>query len=115
VGRVHRRADPRPAAAVLRLRVLLPLPALGPLPRTLNYSHYLFEAIPYACLSLGTLLDLNWDGPGFRRVLARLYLAIVVAMYFFFLPFLLALPIPTSWYYFEIRGWRPWTWFPTWV
>ena len=26
-------------------------------PRTLNYSHYLFEAIPYACLSLGTLLD----------------------------------------------------------
>src|SRR2546428_6250642 len=81
-------------------------------PRTLNYSHYLFEAIPYACLSLGTLLDLNWDGPGFRRVLARLYLAVVVAMYFFFLPFLLALPIPTSWYYFEIRGWRPWTWFP---
>jgi len=84
-------------------------------PRTLNYSHYLFEAIPYACLSLGTLLDLNWEGPGFRRVLARLYLAIVVAMYFFFLPFLLALPIPTSWYYFEIRGWRPWTWFPAWV
>ena len=26
-------------------------------PRTLNFSHYLFEAIPYACLSLGMLLD----------------------------------------------------------
>jgi hypothetical protein len=31
-------------------------------PRTLNYSHYLFEAIPYACLSLGLLLDRHWDG-----------------------------------------------------
>ena len=29
-------------------------------PRTLNYSHYLFEAIPYACLSLGLLLDRLW-------------------------------------------------------
>jgi dolichyl-phosphate-mannose-protein mannosyltransferase len=84
-------------------------------PRTLNYSHYLFEAIPYACLSLGTLLDRSWDGPGLRRLLARAYLGLVVAMFFFFLPFLLALPIPASWYYFDIRGWRPWTWFPTWV
>jgi dolichyl-phosphate-mannose-protein mannosyltransferase len=84
-------------------------------PRQLNYSHYLFEAIPYACLSLGTLLDHNWDGPGFRRLLSRGYVVLVIFMYFFFLPFLLALPIPISWYYFDIRGWRPWTWFPTWV
>ena len=84
-------------------------------PRTLNYSHYLFEAIPYACLSLGTVLDLNWDAAGWRRIAARSYLAVVVALYFFFLPFLLALPVPTSWYYFDIKGWRPWTWFPTWV
>jgi len=82
-------------------------------PRTLNYSHYLFEAIPYACLSLGTLLDFNWDGP--RRALARGYLVLLVAMYLFFLPFLLALPVPAPWYYFDIHGWRPWTWFPTWV
>ena len=41
--------------------------------------------------------------------------AVICAFGIFFLPFLLALPIPTSWYYFEIRGWRPWTWFPTWV
>jgi dolichyl-phosphate-mannose--protein O-mannosyl transferase len=83
-------------------------------PRTLNYSHYLFEAIPYACLSLGTLLDRHWDGP--HQSFARAYVILVVMMFFFFLPFLVALPVPTSWYYFEIwRGARPWTWFPTWV
>jgi dolichyl-phosphate-mannose-protein mannosyltransferase len=87
----------------------------GVSPRQLNYSHYLFEAIPYACLSLGMLLDRNWDGPGLRRLLTRGYVVLVVVLYFFFLPFLLALPIPISWYYFDIRGWRPWTWFPTWV
>jgi len=84
-------------------------------PRTLNYSHYLFEAIPYACLSLGMLLDGNWDAPSPRRALARTYLALLLAMFVFFLPFLLAIPIPMSWYYFDIHGWRPWTWFPTWV
>jgi dolichyl-phosphate-mannose-protein mannosyltransferase len=83
-------------------------------PRTLNYSHYLFEAIPYACLSLGTLLDRHWDGP--HQSFARAYVILVVMMFFFFLPFLVALPVPASWYYFEIwRGARPWTWFPTWV
>jgi dolichyl-phosphate-mannose-protein mannosyltransferase len=84
-------------------------------PRTLNYSHYLFEAIPYACLSLGTLLDLNLDAPGARRTIARGYVAVLIAMFVFFLPFLLAIPIPMSWYYFDVHGWRPWTWFPTWV
>jgi dolichyl-phosphate-mannose--protein O-mannosyl transferase len=83
-------------------------------PRTLNYSHYLFEAIPYACLSLGMLLDAHWDGPG--RLAARGYVALVVALFFFFLPFLMCLPIPASWYYYDIHnGVRPWTWFPTWV
>jgi dolichyl-phosphate-mannose--protein O-mannosyl transferase len=83
-------------------------------PRTLNYSHYLFEAIPYACLSLGTLLERHWDGP--HQSFARAYVILVVMMFFFFLPFLVALPIPSAWYYFDIwRGARPWTWFPTWV
>ncbi len=40
-------------------------------PRTLNFSHYLFEAIPYACLSLGILLDRAWDGR--HPLLARGY------------------------------------------
>jgi len=83
-------------------------------PRTLNYSHYLFEAIPYACLSLGMLLDLHWDGR--RRSLFRGYVVLLVAMFVFFLPFLLAIPVPAPWYYLDIwRGVRPWTWFPTWV
>ncbi len=37
-------------------------------PRTLNFSHYLFEAIPYACLALGMLLDHAWNSR--RRPLA---------------------------------------------
>ncbi len=84
-------------------------------PRTLNYNHYLFEAIPYACLSLGMLLDRHWDASPPRRQLARGYVVLLVVMFFFFLPFLLAIPVPMSWYYFDVHGWRPWTWFPTWV
>src|SRR6185295_11696832 len=57
-------------------------------PRTLNYSHYLFEAIPYACLSLGALLDGGWDGP--RAVPSRIYVGLVLLLFFFFLPFLVA-------------------------
>jgi dolichyl-phosphate-mannose--protein O-mannosyl transferase len=81
-------------------------------PRTLNYSHYLFEAIPYACLSLGELLDRGWDA----KWAARAYVALVVLLFFFFLPFLIALPIPARWYFHDLGGGvRPWTWFPKWV
>ena len=80
-------------------------------PRTLNYSHYLFEAIPYACLSLGGLLDREWAAKW-----ARVYVALVVVLFFFFLPFLVALPIPARWYFHDLGGGvRPWTWFPKWV
>jgi dolichyl-phosphate-mannose-protein mannosyltransferase len=83
-------------------------------PRTLNYSHYLFEAIPYACLTLGLVLDRFWDGPG--RAWTRAYVILVLVMFLFFLPFLVALPVPLDWYYHDFRnGVRPWTWFPTWV
>ena len=83
-------------------------------PRTLNYNHYLFEAIPYACLSLGLLLDRYWDGP--RKPLARGYAALAIALFLFFYPFLAAVPVPQSWYYLDLgRGVRPWTWFPKWV
>jgi dolichyl-phosphate-mannose--protein O-mannosyl transferase len=85
-------------------------------PRTLNYSHYLFEAIPYACLALGLLLDSAWDVPQEAGVFARGYVALVVALFLFFYPFLAALPIPQDWYYFHVfRGVRPWTWFKSWV
>jgi dolichyl-phosphate-mannose-protein mannosyltransferase len=83
-------------------------------PRTLNYSHYLFEAIPYACLTLGLLLDQLW--PTRLRPVALGYVILVWVMFLFFLPFLVALPVPVDWYYHDFfRGVRPWTWFPTWV
>jgi dolichyl-phosphate-mannose--protein O-mannosyl transferase len=83
-------------------------------PRTLNYSHYLFEAIPYACLALGALLDRHWDGP--QRSWARAYLALAIAVYVYFLPLLLGIPFPASWFFHDFgRGFRPWTWFPTWI
>ena len=83
-------------------------------PRTLNYSHYLFEAIPYACLSLGDLLDRTWESR--FSPLARGYVALAIFLFFFFLPFLIALPVPARWYFHDLGGGvRPWTWFPKWV
>jgi dolichyl-phosphate-mannose--protein O-mannosyl transferase len=82
-------------------------------PRTLNYGHYLFEAIPYACLSLGMVLDRYWDSR--QREIAHGYVALVVAAFLFFFPFLTGLPVPAPWYYYNFHGLRPWTWFSTWV
>jgi dolichyl-phosphate-mannose-protein mannosyltransferase len=84
-------------------------------PRTLNFSHYLFEAIPYACLALGLLLDRAWDGR--RRWLALLYLAIVVALFLVFLPFLIALPVDGRLWAFRFfpGGAGIWTWFRSWI
>jgi dolichyl-phosphate-mannose--protein O-mannosyl transferase len=84
-------------------------------PRTLNFSHYLFEAIPYACLSLGTLLDRRWDDG--QALVARGYLVLVAALFLLFLPFLTAMPVPTEvWgYRFPLLGGGIWTWFPSWV
>jgi dolichyl-phosphate-mannose-protein mannosyltransferase len=84
-------------------------------PRTLNFSHYLFEAIPYACLALGLLLDRAWDGR--RRPFALGYVAAVVALFFLFLPFLTALPVDTRlWAFRFFRGGAGiWTWFTSWI
>jgi dolichyl-phosphate-mannose--protein O-mannosyl transferase len=84
-------------------------------PRTLNFSHYLFEAIPYACLSLGILLDRRWDDG--QALLARGYVVLVAALFLLFLPFLTAMPVPTEvWgYRFPLLGGGIWTWFPSWV
>jgi hypothetical protein len=54
-----------------------------------------------------------WDGR--RRLIPRAYLALAVALFLFFYPFLAALPVPSAWYYFSLDGVRPWTWFPSWV
>jgi dolichyl-phosphate-mannose-protein mannosyltransferase len=83
-------------------------------PRTLNYSHYLFEAIPYACLSLGMLLDRHWEGRA--APLVRGYLALVLLLFLLFLPFLTAIPVPSTWFFGQTPlHIRIWTWFPTWV
>jgi dolichyl-phosphate-mannose-protein mannosyltransferase len=87
----------------------------GVSPRQLNYSHYLFEAIPYACLSLAFLLDRYWDSRA--RWVPRAYVGLIVLLFLFFFPFLTALPVPTRWFFESLwnNGPRPWTWFPTWV
>ncbi len=84
-------------------------------PRTLNFSHYLFEAIPYACLALGWLLDRSWDGK--RRPYALGYLTLVIALFFVFLPFLTAMPVAGQlWGFRFFRGGAGiWTWFPSWI
>jgi dolichyl-phosphate-mannose-protein mannosyltransferase len=80
-------------------------------PRTLNYGHYLFEAIPYACLSLGTLLDRHWQRP-----VARIYVGMVVFLFVLFLPLFLALPIPPTWFGARLLGGPGiWTWFRSWI
>jgi dolichyl-phosphate-mannose--protein O-mannosyl transferase len=60
-------------------------------PRTLNFAHYLFEAIPYACLSLGLLLDSHWHGRW--RIPARAYLGVTLAVFLALLPLLTALGV----------------------
>jgi dolichyl-phosphate-mannose-protein mannosyltransferase len=83
-------------------------------PRTLNFSHYLFESLPYACLSLATLLDRRWDGRD--GLLARGYVAVVLALFALFLPLLVALPIPVSLWVFRFwHGPGIWTWFRSWI
>jgi dolichyl-phosphate-mannose--protein O-mannosyl transferase len=83
-------------------------------PRTLNFSHYLFEAIPYACLSLGLVLDRSWDGS--RRWLAWGYVAVTALLFLHFLPLLTAMPLPAWLWSFRIdHGGGLWTWFTTWI
>jgi dolichyl-phosphate-mannose--protein O-mannosyl transferase len=77
-------------------------------PRTLNFSHYLFEALPYACLALGMILDRLWDGR--YRYGAWVYLGLAVGLFVWFLPFYTGLPVP-------LGRWGDgfWTWFSTWI
>jgi dolichyl-phosphate-mannose--protein O-mannosyl transferase len=83
-------------------------------PRTLNYSHYLFEAIPYACLSLGVLLDRLWNGSA--RGVAVAYVVLVLALFLLFFPFLTAVAVPADWFNRPfLFGVRPWTWFRSWT
>jgi dolichyl-phosphate-mannose--protein O-mannosyl transferase len=84
-------------------------------PRTLNFSHYMFEAVPYACLSLGLLLDQLWENR-FWAPVTRGYLLLVFGLFVFFFPFMTGLPIPTSIFYYRLGEdhWL-WWWFSTWI
>jgi hypothetical protein len=33
----------------------------------------------------------------------------------YFLPLLMGLPFPSSWFFRDLGGFRPWTWFRTWI
>ena len=82
--------------------------------RTLNFSHYLFESLPYACLALGMILDRVWDGR--YRHGARGYLLVVALLFFLFLPLYTAIPVPQVLWAFRFPwGGGLWTWFPDWV
>jgi dolichyl-phosphate-mannose--protein O-mannosyl transferase len=106
-----RRRDPRLVFAGVGFCCLY-LP-WGLSPRTLNYSHYLFEAVPYACLSLAVLLDAHWDGA--RRELARGYVVTVVALFVLFLPFLTGVPVPSGLFFAKLGPFGLWTWFRSWI
>jgi len=83
-------------------------------PRTLNFSHYLFEALPYACLALGMLLDRAWDGP--LAAGARGYVVLAGMLFLLFLPILTGVPVAQGAWAFRLPGGAGlWIWFPTWI
>jgi dolichyl-phosphate-mannose--protein O-mannosyl transferase len=84
-------------------------------PRTLNFSHYLFEAIPYACLALGFWLDQHW-GRG-QAIVPRGYVVLVAVLFLVFLPFLTGMPVPMKLWGFRFfpGSGGIWTWFPSWI
>jgi dolichyl-phosphate-mannose-protein mannosyltransferase len=81
----------------------------GMSPRTLNFGHYFFEAVPYACLSTAFLLGVAIDTWGQRgKVLTAVYVSLVCGLFVFFYPIYAGYPI--SWAYYNLLRW-----FPSWV
>jgi dolichyl-phosphate-mannose--protein O-mannosyl transferase len=63
-------------------------------PRTLNFSHYFFEAVPWACVSLGAFLDELWDGRWGQA--ARGFMLLAGQLFVVSFPLLTAFPVPAS-------------------
>ena len=105
------RRDPRPlfgAAAFFSAWLWWALSARG-----LQFAHYFLEAVPYACLSLGFLLDRVWDGP--LRWACRVYVALVALCFLHFYPVQAALPISPALFYRHLFGHvYPWRWLRSW-
>jgi dolichyl-phosphate-mannose-protein mannosyltransferase len=82
-------------------------------PSELQFSHYFYEALPYACLCLGFWLGQAESIRG--RRLVGIYLAITAGLFLFFYPVVTALPIPSEWFYHRLFAQvYPWRWFPSW-
>lgn len=78
-------------------------------PRTLNYAHYYFEAVPYACLCAAALMGVAVKTLGRKgQIISASYFTLVCVLFCFFYPVYSALPIP-GWFYNMTR------WFPSWV
>jgi dolichyl-phosphate-mannose--protein O-mannosyl transferase len=107
-----RARDPRRLFAALGF-VCLYVP-WGLSPRTLNFSHYLFEALPYACLALGFFLDRALDDRRWRQW-AWAYLGVCLALFLFFFPVLTGCPIPLWLFQSDLFGHGPWLWFKSWI
>lgn len=78
-------------------------------PRTLNYAHYFFEAVPYACLSAAALMGFliqYFHRKG--KIISGIYFGLVIGLFIFFYPIYAALPIP--WNIYNLMRW-----FPSWV
>ncbi len=86
----------------------------GLAPRKLNFSHYLFEAMPYACLSLGFFLD-RALGDRRLRPFVGAYLLATLLLFLFFVPILTAYPVPLWFFHNQWLGRNPWLWFSSWV
>ena len=67
-------------------------------PRTLIFTHYLFEAIPFVCIGLAWFGTLLWNRGGAWRTGVIFYIGVIIAWWIFFYPLLSALPIPLSYY-----------------
>lgn len=82
-------------------------------PRRLQFTHYFLSAMPFACLSLGLLLDRAWDGRW--RWVCRAYVALAASLFLHFYPLQTALPIPSDWFFHRLfDGVYPWRWFSSW-
>ena len=106
-----RRRDPRPlfCAAGFACAYLFWAVAARPL----QFAHYFLDAVPYACLSLGFLLDRAWDGRW--RWLCRAYVVLAVLLALYFYPVQTAVPIPASLFFHRLFAYvYPWRWLPTW-
>jgi dolichyl-phosphate-mannose-protein mannosyltransferase len=83
-------------------------------PRKLNFSHYLLEALPYACLGLGFFLDRAMEDRRWRQW-AWAYLGVCLGLFLFFFPILTGYPIPLRLFQSELLGHMPWLWFKSWI